>query len=327
MGGHGSKSKAGLAILGVAGAVLYLLHSYTARKVRRIEAEVPAIGDFVTVDGLPQHFVSKGAGKPVVLIHGSDGTLRDYTVSMLDRMAQKYHALAFDRPGHGYSARPEKEPLTIDANARIIRESLRELGIERPLIVGHSYGGSVALAYALRYPDDLSGTVLIAPGAYPRNRRPSLIFRLPEVPILGALLAHTLLIPLGGLLIPLFNRRAFAPDPVPLEYEKQVSALSLRPGQFEAFAAENRAFGHDLRTMSRYYGRISIPTIIVTGDSDILADPEHHAYRLHRAILRSQLVILPNTGHEVHHKDPEAVMDAIRLAWEEVTAARPPRKK
>lgn len=93
--------------------------------------------------------------------------------------------------------------------------------------------------------------------------------------------------------------------------------LSLRPGQFEAFAAENRAFGHGLRTMSRHYGRISVPTVIITGDSDILAGPEHHAYRLHRAIPRSQLMILPSTGHEVHHKNPEAVMDAIRLVWEQ----------
>ena len=76
------------------------------RAVQQAEAAFPPIGNFVTVEGTRLHYLCQGTGQPVVLLHGNAGFIQDYSLMVLDRLAPQYRACAFDRPGHGYSARP-----------------------------------------------------------------------------------------------------------------------------------------------------------------------------------------------------------------------------
>src|SRR6185295_12292208 len=97
----------------------------------------------VVVNGVALNYVSAGSGRPVVLIHGNPGSHQDYTLSVFDKLAQRYHVLAFDRPGHGHSDRLASIETTVEVQAAMIRAALRMLHIEKPVLVGHSWGGSV----------------------------------------------------------------------------------------------------------------------------------------------------------------------------------------
>src|SRR6185436_7475035 len=110
----------------------------------------------VVVDETSLNYVSAGSGRPVVLIHGNPGSFHDYTLAVVERLSQSYHVLAFDRPGHGYSERHDSVQTTVEVQARIIRDALQKLGIVQPVLVGHSWGGSLVLAAAVTYGGELS---------------------------------------------------------------------------------------------------------------------------------------------------------------------------
>ena len=104
-------------------------------------------GQFVTVDGLPVHCIVHGRGRPVVLVHGNGTMAEDFAISgLIDRLAARYRVIAIDRPGFGYTARPRHRVWTAQAQAVLLHRVLEQLDVERPLVVGHSWGTLVALA-------------------------------------------------------------------------------------------------------------------------------------------------------------------------------------
>ena len=116
---------------------------------------VPPIGQFVEVDGKRVHAFVTGAGPDLVLIHGSSGNLRDFTMGFVDKVKDRYRVIAFDRPGLGYSDALPRGAAGIHEQARILQAAAQQLGAERPIVLGQSYGAAVALAWAL----DMQGTV------------------------------------------------------------------------------------------------------------------------------------------------------------------------
>jgi pimeloyl-ACP methyl ester carboxylesterase len=279
--------------------------------VRRAEAAHPPQGQFVSVQpGVELHYVRRGEGRPVVLIHGSDGVLQDFTLSVFDDLAEHFDVIAFDRPGHGYSQRPGDQRLTVELNAALIRQALHELAVDRPVLVGHSYGGAVALRYAIEHPEELAGVVHLAGGAYSQGSVVNPLFHAPRVPFVGPLLTRTL-VPVSGPVARAMNRPAFHPHPVPEEWQRTIEAFSLRPRQFENFAEEWRAFPADLRAMEASYRDIKLPVTIVAGRLDRVAPAEAHGLRLHRDVPGSHLIRVPDAGHQLHHHRPQTVVEAV----------------
>jgi pimeloyl-ACP methyl ester carboxylesterase len=275
------------------------------------------LGQFVSVDGLRLHYVSKGTGKPVVFIHGNPGSHHDYSTTVLSDVAQSYRTFAFDRPGHGYSERRRGSATTVEVQARLVRDAMRDLGVDKPVIVGHSWGGALALALALQHADELSGLVLLAPAAYPSDS--PWWTALPHVPVLGALFVKALTPLLGRRIVRDSLKDAYHPAPVPEDYLQSSEVLWTRPGQVRACANDDRSLNGSLDSLSNRYGEIRMPVVIVTGDSDLLLKPEEQAHRLHQAIPGSQLVSLAETGHQIPQTRPEAVIAAIETVWEMVT--------
>jgi pimeloyl-ACP methyl ester carboxylesterase len=281
------------------------------------EAKFPPIGQFVTADSVRMHYAAKGDGRPVVMIHGTDGVLQDFTYTILDSVATFALAIAFDRPGHGYSGRPDDDPLTLQLNARLIHDAVGELGLSDPIVVGHSYGTAVALKYALDYPHDLSGLVLLSPAVYadglPVGKKgASFLMGIPNWPIIGPLLKHCLIAPLFGYFVPHGLKSSFAPNPESKEYSAVMAALMPRPGEFGAFADENSLYAHGLNEQSPLYSDIKTPTVIIAGDSDQIAVPSEEAVRLANAMPHAQLIMLHDVGHMVHYARPDVVTEAIR---------------
>jgi pimeloyl-ACP methyl ester carboxylesterase len=95
----------------------------------------------------------RARGDPVVLIHGSASLIQDFVTSgLVDRLAQTRRVIVLDRPGYGHSARPRATVWTPERQAALLIEACAQLGVERPVVLGHSWGTLVALAWALDHP-------------------------------------------------------------------------------------------------------------------------------------------------------------------------------
>ncbi len=103
-------------------------------------------------------YVEAGVGDPVLLIHGAMTNLDDMLTGPFDDLAAEHRVIAVDRPGHGESTRRRLADASPWRQAEIIHDAAAELGVERPIVVGHSFGGAVALAYAMRFPRETAGS-------------------------------------------------------------------------------------------------------------------------------------------------------------------------
>jgi pimeloyl-ACP methyl ester carboxylesterase len=268
----------------------------------------------VVVDGTSLNYVSAGSGRPVVLIHGNPGSYQDYTLAVIERLSQSYYVVAFDRPGHGYSERQDSVHTTVEVQARIIRDALDKLGIKKPVLVGHSWGGSLVLAAAVAYEKDLAGIVLLAPAAYPTVSREWWSL-LPHVPLIGNLVVNRLTPFLGRAMVRKSLQQAYDPQDVQEDYVEQSLELWIQPDHIRACAYDERTLGASLTGLSKHYRDIEVPVVIVTGSADRLLNPEEHAYPLHKAIKNSKLVVLPETGHQLPQTRPDAVVSAVDAVW------------
>src|SRR5436309_1300735 len=121
------------------------------------------IDGYVTADGARLHYFEKGAGTPVVLLHGNGSMIGDFVSSgITERAANGHRVIAFDRPGFGYSDRPRGRRWGPSEQAKLLLRAFSLLGIEQAIVVGHSWGALVALALALECPEKVAGLVLLS---------------------------------------------------------------------------------------------------------------------------------------------------------------------
>jgi pimeloyl-ACP methyl ester carboxylesterase len=285
---------------------------FNRANARRAEAETPPAGKFVEVDGVRLHYVDRGEGPVVVLLHGAGVMLQDFEVSgVLPLAAEQHRVIAFDRPGYGYSDRPRSTIWTPTAQADLIARALKQIGAERAVVVGHSWGTLVALAMALDHPGVVSGLVLLS-GYYYGTARPDVISgAVPAIPVAGDLLTYTVG-PLLGLLSGSIGVRAsFAPAPVSPKFADFPKALALRPSQIHASSADAALMVPSAIALSRRYGELTLPVIIMAGRGDLIVHMDKHAGRLVDDIRGAELRIVPDQGHMLHYAVPEQVVEAI----------------
>lgn len=265
------------------------------------------------VDGLRQHVVDRGRGPEVVLVHGAFGGSQDFTDTVLDELSTRYRCIAWDRPGHGYSERPQGacDP---GVQARLLLELVRELELERPLLVGFSYGGAVVLAAALEDPDALRGVVLLNGPSHPWPDPLDFHYELPTIPLLGPLAVETALMPLGRLFSSVSVARAFAPNPVPPGFASSPIPLALRPASYRANAEDIRTLKPFLREQSARYGQLALPLSLVVSEQDLVVSPVLHAPELHAVAPGSELIPIPGAGHQILYTHPDTVIAAIDAA-------------
>ena len=284
-------------------------------KTRAVEAEYPPSGQFIDVDGVRLHVVIRGSGDPLVLLHGNGSSVLDFECAgLIDRAAERYRVIAFDRPGFGYSERPRTKIWTPDAQARLLHKALRELGVERPIVAAHSMGTQVALALALQSPDHVRSLALLSGYYYPSPRVDAVLGSAPALPIVGDLLRTTLSPWLGRLLWPAMTRLLFAPSPVSESFRAYPPWMSLRPSVLRASAAEMILAVAAATTLRKRYRALRVPVVIMAGTDDRYVDTGWNSLRLHGDLPGSELTLAPGAGHMVHHIVPEEVMAAIDAA-------------
>lgn len=203
---------------------------------RRTDATHPPAGAVLVVDGVRLHYTDRGVGNPVVLIHGNIVAGDDWDTSgVTERLLPNHRVIVFDRPGFGHSERPIGSMWTAEQQAALLHKALRQLDVERPVLVGHSWGTLVALAMAARHPTETSGLVLLS-GYYFWTFRPDVpMAAIGALPVLGDLLRYTISPLLGWIQMPSLKRRMFSPAPVPERFDSEFSpAMALRPSQIRA---------------------------------------------------------------------------------------------
>ena len=297
-----------------AGAVVTLVCS------RLIERRHPPHGRFIDVRGLRRHVVELGHSgdvadtPPVVLLHGAGANLKDMELAVGERLAARHRVILIDRPGFGFSARKKGGENSPSEQAIVLGELLSKLGVDRAIIVGHSWGGTLALAFALDYPRRVAGLVLIAPPTHPRLRFFGWSNALLATRV-GWLFAHTLALPLGALLIELGIRAAFRPQSAPLGYSRRSAAwLILRPASLMANWVEIGSLDRFLQEQVNRYAALSPPTITLNGDHDPLTPPQYHAAKLAELAPVVKVEVLKGFGHMLHH----AASDRVAAAIEEI---------
>src|ERR1700678_4099724 len=147
-------------VLFAAGGGLALFTFLTSR---RVEAALPPAGGFIDVAGARLHVVERGEGPSILMLHGLAGQLGDFTYALVELLAAQYRVVAVDRPGSGYSVRIPGASAALGAQADVLAALIDTLQLGRPLVVGHSLGGAVALALAQRHPEQVAGLALLAP--------------------------------------------------------------------------------------------------------------------------------------------------------------------
>ncbi|MEM9795763.1 MAG: alpha/beta hydrolase [Pseudomonadota bacterium] len=287
------------------------------------EAAYPPEGDILDVGGVSVHAVVRGTGPDLVLLHGASGNVRDFTFSLVDRLASDYRVIAFDRPGLGYTGRTDPayaRPFASRAEtpreqADLLRQAARQLGADRPIVLGHSFGGAVALAWAAYAPDTLSALVCVAAAAMEWEGG------------LGPLYALTSSAPGGALLIPALTAfvpesyldqittRIFAPDPVPEGYREHIGApLTLRRDSLRANARQVNGLKPHIVAQQALYPRINVPVEWVHGTADTTVPLHVHGEPFSEIVPQTNLTRLSGVGHMPQHAAPEEVVAAIHRA-------------
>ncbi len=295
----------------------------------RIEARHPPIGGFVKVGEEQLHYIDMGPresdGPPIVLIHGASANLQDMKIALGDRLAIRYRVLAFDRPGRGYSTRP-KDGHRLDVQARLIHDALGKLGVEKPIIIGQSLGGAVALAYTLQYHDEMAGAAYLAPVSHQWPGGVTWYNEVSGWPVIGLVLRRAIIPAYGRLKGPAAVEGVFWPQEAPENYFDQAAiALLFRPMDFKHNAEDIRKLKPQIITMMDRYDEISIPTLIYHGTHDTTVSPTIHSYALSRQITGNKLVFLPREGHGLHHTASDRIIEGIDGLVAEITgpAAQP----
>lgn len=279
---------------------------------RKTERNNPPNGKFIEVDGVRLHYVERGIGQPLVLLHGNGVSIDDLESSgLLDLAANHHRVIAFDRPGFGHSSRPRATVWTAEAQAALFHKALLQLGVPRFLLFGHSWGACVAVRLAADYPQAVAGLVLASGYNYPGFRADALSMGAPAVPGFGDVLRYTVSPLLGWLMWPAMLRHLFGPAAVPAKFEAFPRDMALRPSQLRASAAEAMLMIPAAYGASEKYGNLRMPVAIVAGEGDRIVDIDDQSSRLHDDIPGSTFRRIKGGGHMVHQTATGEVMSAI----------------
>jgi pimeloyl-ACP methyl ester carboxylesterase len=284
---------------------------------RRTERRHPPEGSFMEVDGVRLHYSDRGEGSPIVLIHGNMVTGNDYDTSGLTEILQERHrVIIFDRPGFGHSERPGGHLWTADKQADLLHKALQQLGVVRPVVVGHSWGAIVAMAMAVRHEADTAGVVALS-GYYFWTVRPDVLLAgVGALPIVGDLLRYTVSPLLNWLLMPLVKRALFSPGVVPGRFNAAFStAMAVRPSQIRATSQDGALMIPGALALQDHYKDLTLPVVIMAGEGDKVVF-KRRAEQLSAAVKRSVLTIVPGAGHMVHYQATVQVAEAVEAVVE-----------
>lgn len=277
--------------------------------------DFPPVGQFIEVDGTQVHAVVMGSGPDLVLIHGASGNTRDMTFSLAPRLAKRYRVIVFDRPGLGYTERLNSTGATLVQQATLLRAAAQQLGAKQPIVMGQSYGGAVALAWAAHFPEDMAALIPVAAASNTWDAPLSTFYR-----VTSSRWGQALVVPLITAFVPkslveTAVEAVFDPQSAPEGYADHVgAALTLRRISLRANADQRANILSEIKGLIPLYKNIIAPAEIVHGTADTTVGLQIHSAKLVDQIDGAVLTSLPGIGHMAHHGAEDAIVAAIDRA-------------
>lgn len=289
--------------------------AWTTRKLaRKAEQAVPAAGSFITVNGNKIHYIERGEGRPILMIHGLGGTLHHLRRPLMESFGSGYRLVALDRAGSGYSTRADDSTGSLKEQAREIVAFIDALGLEKPLLVGHSLGGAIALATALDYPDKIAGLALISPLThFDANLPPQFKALAIRSPLKRWLIANTIAVPMSIKNAPVVLDAVFGPQQPPSDYAVAGGAMvGLRPQHFYGTSLDLLGSRLDLAGYEERYGEITMPVGILFGTKDRILSYEQNGLAMTDRIAGVELEIVDGVGHMPQYAETDRVVAFVR---------------
>ncbi len=272
----------------------------------------PPLGSFAQIDGKQVHYTDTGRGPAVVLLHGASGNLRDMTFELADRLDDRYRVLAFDRPGLGFSDALNPRGESPQEQARHMAKVLDSLNIRRAIILGHSYGGSVAMAWALERPDQVAGVVSLAGATMPWPGGLGPWYSIAGSRIGGATVVPLLVNSVDVSDADSIGARLFRPNALPSGYIDYVGVdLALNTDSIRQNARQINRLKRNLEVMSEAYPTVTVPVEVLHGSADGTVPAAVHAQPMAQLLPNAELTLLPGIGHMPHHAATDDVVRAV----------------
>ena len=286
--------------------------------VSEVEAKFPPIGQFATVLGERVHYVDIGPRdappqRTILLLHGASANLRDPLTPVGAPLSKTYRVIAIDRPGHGWSSRAlGRADAQLARQADIVAAVLKQIGVARAVVLGHSWGGALAMRLALDHPDAIIGVILVSPVTHPWPGGVGWVNDVAVIPVLGALIGNTIIAPIGTYVIPKALEKVFAPSTPSADYVATTGVeLVLRPTDGRANAEDLVDLKPQIIEQAKRYPAFKRPLLVITGDSDGIVSPVIHAQAIARDVEGAELVTLDGSGHVPLHSRTAEVLALI----------------
>lgn len=307
-------------VLGVIALAILAPVAFTFFIACRVTKGFPPEGKFLDVGADRVHYTDRGKGPAIVFVHGLCGNLRNFAYLDMERLARSHRVIVIDRPGAGRSVRGAASPANIYAQARMVAQCIEKLGLDKPVLVGHSLGGAISLAVGLNHPQVIRRLALIAPLTHAESAPPGAFggLVLPS-PLVRRLVSWTLAIPLS-----IINSRkaiaaVFAPEAMPKDFPfKGGGLLGLRPHVFYAASSDLVAAPEDLPDMERRYASMTVPVDVLYGRGDRILNVKRQGEALKQKLDRVNLRIIDG-GHMLPVTQP-----ALTTDWVLAVAAEAP---
>jgi pimeloyl-ACP methyl ester carboxylesterase len=274
------------------------------------------------IDGVSIAYETRGEGPPLVFLHCWTGN-RAFYFEQVARFSRDYRCICLDFPGHGESG--ECDDYSVESFGEMTVELMHRLGVERAVFAGHSLGGMVALYLALEHPEMVAGLMLLDTTSYLSQTIFQRIFALAAV-MLGTIayeISRTGFRHAKGLVA-----GVAATHPLATPQSRIITAR-------ECSKVSNYSMARTLNNARRYnvtgrLGEIRVPSMIVVGTGDLLADVRH-AKVLARGLENSTITVVHGAGHMALFEKPDVVNEAIEVflnrTYPPKPAARKPAKK
>ncbi len=276
----------------------------------RLPGEPRPTGSFVRIGKLRIRYLERpGSGTPVLLIHGLPGTAEDF--NSVTPLLAGHRTIAIDRPGFGYSTGGY---VSFDRQLQTIQALLGALNVVRPVLVGHSYGGTIALAFAERHPSEVRGLVLVDAaaagdhlGSYEEVQ--AHVVKVLQLPVIREIANATFAQLLTTVSVNQGDSDAFHPQPVAPAHRRRLLEINSTRGNLEAFAGEQLAANGVINRIDRRLGTIAVPAVVIQGEQDRLVKPVH-GRRLAGELPDARLQMVPG-GHMAPYTHPATVAAAV----------------